>query len=136
MQRDNNRTYIYMSAACWQDREGEPLMMSDQTAICREFMQNHPELKKVKTFHDRAVEKEPSRELYQLLEKLELRKADCIVVASIRHFFCNSDEARYYLTRVMIPAKIRLIAICEDIDSAKPFDQKMLNKFFGKGKTK
>lgn len=55
MQRDNNRTYIYMSAACWQDREGEPLTMSDQTAICREFMRNHPELKKVKTFHDRAV---------------------------------------------------------------------------------
>lgn len=136
MQRDNNRTYIYMSAACWKDREGEPLTMSEQTAICREFMRNHPELKKLKTFHDRAVEKDPSRELYQLLEELELRQADCIVVASIHHFFCHSDEARYYLTRVMIPAGIRLIAILENFDSAEQADKREWNRLFGKGKTK
>ena len=136
MQRDNDRTYIYMSTACWKDREREPLTMSEQTAICREFMRNHPELKKLKTFHDRAMEKEPSRELYQLLEEVEHRKADCIVVASIRHFFCHSGEARYYLTRIMLPAGLRLIAIRENFDSAEQTDRKVWNRLFGKEKTK
>lgn len=136
MQKDNNRTYIYISAACWKDCEREPLTMSEQTAICREFMRDHPKLKKVKTFHDRAVEKEPSRELYQLLEELELRKADCIVVASIRHFFCNSGEARYYLTRVMIPAGLRLITILENFDSSEQTNKKEWNRLFGKAKIK
>lgn len=135
MQRDNNRTYIYMSVACWKDCEGEPLPMSEQTAICREYMRNHPELKKLKTFHDRAIGKEPSRELYRLLEESEHRTADCIVVASIRHFFCHSGEARYDLTRVMIPARLRLIAVRENFDSEKCEDSRMLRQLFGKGKT-
>lgn len=134
MQKDNNCTYIYMSTACWKDWGGEPLTMSEQTAICREYMRHHPELKKLKTFHDRAMEKEPSRELYHLLEEIENREAGCIVVASIRHFFCHGDEARYYLTRVMIPADIRLIAIKENFDSAEQTDKKALNKLFKKGK--
>ena len=136
MHKDNCRTYIYMSASCWKELVGEPLPMSEQTEICRAFMKQHPELKKIRTFHDRAMEKEPSRELYALLEELEHRKADCIVVASIRHFFTHSGEARYYLTRVMIPAGIRLIAIYENFDSMKCTDQRTIRQLFGGEKIK
>ena len=136
MHKDNTRTFIYMSTSCWKDRELEALSMSEQTAICRSFMKQHSELKKIKTFHDRAAEKEPSKELYHLLEEIEHRQADCVVVASVRHFFAYSGEARYYLTRVMIPAGIRLIAISEKYDSREYYDEKTIRKLFGKEKTK
>jgi len=132
MHKDNELTYIYMSTACWKNRNVKPLSMSEQTAICRTFMKQHPELKKLKTFHDRSMEKSPSKELYQLLDELEHRKADCIVIASIIHFFCNSEEARYYLTNVMNPAGLRLIAISENFDSLRHTDKKDLKRLFGK----
>lgn len=111
------KTAIYMGACSWGSNKISSLSLPEQTQICREYMKNHPELKKVGTYTDRNTLRDSTKELDRLLVELENRRVDCIVVASIYHFFESSSIIAFYVKQVVVPAGLRLIAIREEIDT-------------------
>ncbi len=129
------KTFIYMSASTWKGYEGNALSLPEQTELCRSYMREHKELKKVATYCDRNQLRDRSRELSALLEELEHRMVDCVVTASLSHFFPDSKEAYFYVRNIMIPAGLHLIAIREQLDTRETTWEKVFKKIMRSGET-
>lgn len=107
-----------MKANTWLDHKELSLPLPEQTKICREYMKNHPELRKIGTYTDRNTTKNTTRELELLLVEAENRRVECIVTPTIKVFFDYCTESEYYINTIMKPAGIRLIGIKDDFDSS------------------
>lgn len=122
------KTFIYMSASTWEGFEENALSLPEQSECCRAYMREHREFKKGATYCDRNQLRDRNRELGLMLEELEHRKVECIVVASIHHFFQDKKEASFYIQKVMIPAGLHLVAIRENLDTRETTWEKDFKK--------
>ena len=77
-------TAVNISASGWgQTVEDSGQMRSRQSELCRAFLREHREFKKVETYADRNSSRETNREWNRLLDDVERRKVDAVLVTSI-----------------------------------------------------
>lgn len=128
------KTAIYMSVNTWADYKSEPILLSEQTRLCRDYMKNQSELKKVGTYTDRNSTRDRIRELELLLKELENRRVECIVTSTVQSLFEYSSEASYYIRQVLVPSGTRLIGIVDNFDTDMENWEELLKSVLRKGR--
>lgn len=128
------KTAIYMSVNTWADYKSEPILLSEQTRLCRDYMKNQSELKKVGTYTDRNSTRDRIRELELLLKELENRRVECIVTSTVHSLFEYSSEASYYIRQVLVPSGARLIGIVDNFDTDMENWEELLKSVLRKGR--
>ncbi|MDD3184564.1 MAG: hypothetical protein EOM34_12960 [Clostridia bacterium] len=128
------KTAIYMSVNTWADYKSEPILLSEQTRLCRDYMKNQSELKKVGTYTDRNSTRDRIRELELLLKELENRRVECIVTSTVQSLFEYSSEASYYIRQVLVPSGARLIGIVDNFDTDMENWEELLKSVLRKGR--
>lgn len=112
------RTAVYISAGRWdQIVEAPAQLLSKQSELCRAFLREHKEFKKVETYADRNSNRETNREWNRLLDDVECRKVDAVLVTSIAQIEASCGMACYHVGRFFYPAGIRFIAVEDGFDS-------------------
>lgn len=123
-----------MSVNTWADYKSEPILLSEQTRLCRDYMKNQSELKKVGTYTDRNSTRDRIRELELLLKELENRRVECIVTSTVQSLFEYSSEASYYIRQVLVPSGARLIGIVDNFDTDMENWEELLKSVLRKGR--
>ena len=112
------RTAVYISAGRWdQIVEDSAQLLSKQSELCRAFLRGHKEFKKVETYADRNSNRETNREWNRLLDDVECRKVDAVLVTSIAQIEASCGMACYHVGRFFYPAGIRFVAVADGFDS-------------------
>ena len=112
------RTAVYISASRWdQTVEDSSQLLSRQSELCRAFLREHREFKKVETYADRNSSRETNREWNRLLDDVECRKVDAVLVTSIAQIEASCGMACYHVGRFFYPAGIRFVAVEDGFDS-------------------
>ena len=112
------RTAVYISAGRWDQIVEDPAqLLSKQSELCRAFLREHKEFKKVETYADRNSNRETNREWNRLLNDVECRKVDAVLVTSIAQIEASCGMACYHVGRFFYPAGIRFIAVEDGFDS-------------------
>ena len=112
------RTAVYISASRWdQTVKDSGQLLSRQSELCRAFLREHREFKKVETYADRNSSRETNREWNRLLDDVECRKVDAVLVTSIAQIEASCGMACYHVGRFFYPAGIRFVAVEDGFDS-------------------
>ncbi|MCC8096451.1 MAG: recombinase family protein [Tannerellaceae bacterium] len=123
------RTAVYISATSWAENVTDAAaVLSKQSELCRAYLREHKELKKVETYADRNSVRDSRREWLRLLDDVECRKVDTVLIASIRYASESFSTVSVDVGRFFYPAGIRFIAIEDEFDSMKDDMQEYLER--------
>lgn len=117
----NAAGYARLSIMETRDRKDSEALQN-QTALLREFIEKHPELR-LCCIHEDNGETGTSFDrpgFGQLMQDARSGKISCIVVKDLSRFGRNHVEADYYIEHVFPHIGVRFISIADGYDSADP----------------
>lgn len=110
-----NKTAIYAAMPQW----GDSLALEEQVEQCKEHLTKHREFTLTRIYRERgSIEKDGGGAWRCLMDDIECRKIDTVVVTSIRVIGDTFYFAKAYLKRFLFPAGIRFIDVGGGFDSA------------------
>lgn len=122
---------VWLSAFDWQGGAEEPeSTLSAQSQVCKAYLARHADLQRACTFRNRATSRNVEAEFDRLMDTVEDRAVDAVVVPSITCFGPTYSEATFYVERVLIPAGVRFIDVSARFDSEGGGAKKYLKRVY------
>lgn len=111
------RSVVYLSAFDWMHGWLIDPDLTAQSLACKEWLSSNSDLKKVETVRNRNAQRNIHIAFEELMEIIENRRADCVVVPSVSVFATCFSEARFYVEEVLVPMGFRFIDCSRNFDS-------------------
>lgn len=118
--KDNYKACIYTRLSKDDGDKPESDSISNQKALIRDFLKNHPEIQAVSEKSDDGYSgvnfERPG--FQEMMDEIRSGKVDCVIVKDLSRFGRNYIEAGNYIERVFPFIGVRFIAINDSYDSA------------------
>ena len=118
--KDNYKACIYTRLSKDDGDKPESDSISNQKALIRDFLKNHPEIQAVSEKSDDGYSgvnfDRPG--FQEMMDEIRSGKVDCVIVKDLSRFGRNYIEAGNYIERVFPFIGVRFIAINDSYDSA------------------
>ena len=97
------RCVVYLSAFDWMYGWLREPDMAAQSVACKAWLAANNDLKKAETIRNRNAQRNVHVAFNELMEVIENRRADCVMVPNISVFATCFSEARFYVEEVLAP---------------------------------
>lgn len=129
--KDMWRCAVWLSAFDWQGMTMEPSdMLSAQSQACKAYLARHTDLQRKCTFRNRATSRNVEAEFDRLMDTVENRTVDAVVVPTITCFGPTYSEAAFYVEHVLLPAGVRFVDVSVGFDSQHGGAKRYLKRIY------